>query len=134
MPTVTIEIKKNQAFLESNVSPVGVPEKSQNYLALLDTGAQATLISQRIVEELGLEPIGLAPIRTVGGQQIQVDEYRMSLAIPVLIGPNAIFGLGRDMNVLLLPYQPGSHDVLLGMNFLTNFHITMHRNQILVSI
>lgn len=65
-------------------------------------------------EELELEPIGLASIRTVGDHQTQVEQYRMSVAIPVSIGPNAIFGSGGAMSVLLLPYQPESHDVLLG--------------------
>ncbi|MDE2828066.1 MAG: hypothetical protein OXL40_12315, partial [Bacteroidota bacterium] len=45
----------------------------------------------------------------------------------------ATFSAGRDINVMLFPYQPKNFDVLLGMDMLTGYHITMFRNRIVVS-
>ena len=38
------------------------------------------------------------------------------------------------MDVLELPYQPSDHDVLLGMDFISQFHLTLNQGQFIISI
>lgn len=59
MPTFVGEVKNDQIILASAISVPGSngpPEHS--YPSLLDTGAQRTLISEKIVEEVCLSAIG----------------------------------------------------------------------------
>lgn len=41
--------------------------------------------------------------------------------------------MGRDLFVSGLPYQPEEYDVILGMDFIGAFHITIYRNRIILS-
>ena len=41
--------------------------------------------------------------------------------------------MGSDLSVLLLPYDPPNYDVLLGMNMLSRFHVTMHNGLVIFS-
>ena len=40
---------------------------------------------------------------------------------------------GKDMEVALLPYEPSNHDVLLGMDLLSGFHLAMYRGNFILS-
>ena len=40
---------------------------------------------------------------------------------------------GRELEVAELPYQPDNFDVLLGMDLLMDFHITMHGGLFILS-
>ena len=40
---------------------------------------------------------------------------------------------GSDMSVSLFPYQPENFDVLLGMDFLSGFHITLVAGKLIMS-
>jgi len=78
-------------------------------------------------------PIGFTHLSSVSGETVECKIYRVDLGIPVLISENTIFGAGRNINVALLPYQPTYFDVILGMDFLTRYHITLYSNQIIIS-
>ena len=138
MPSFMIDIKNNQAFL---LVDIGHPKNKQQtnnqeqktYRALFDTGAQKTLISPKIVDDLGFVAIGQASLGTAAGDVKETTEHRINIAIPVRLGNDAILGVGRDLNVMLSPYQPKDFDVLLGMDVLVGYHITMFANQIVVS-
>ena len=41
--------------------------------------------------------------------------------------------MGRQLSVVGLPYQPNDYDVILGMDIIGVFHITMYRNRIILS-
>lgn len=90
-------------------------------------------MSSKVVDDLGFIPVGFASIGTVGGDTIETKEYRVDLGIPVQIGNNEVFGVGRSISVALLPYQPPNFDVLLGMDFISGYHITLFGNQIVIS-
>ncbi len=40
---------------------------------------------------------------------------------------------GKEINVGKLPYIPMNHDVLIGMDFIGLFHITMYNNAFILS-
>ena len=102
------------------------------YGALLDTGAQTTMISPRVVEEEGLEAIGLGSIVPVSGKPITTQKYRIPLSIPVGRGTE-VFVSGMELEVLLLPFQPDNFDILLGMDLLAAFHFTMYGGNLILS-
>jgi len=56
------------------------------YGALLDTGAQTSMISQKVVEGVGLMAIGHINIIPVTGQATPTEKYRIRLDIPITSG------------------------------------------------
>jgi len=37
------------------------------------------------------------------------------------------------MEVVLLPFQPKNYDILLGMDFLSELHLTLYKNLFIIS-
>ena len=107
----------------------------------MDTGAQVTMISKKVVGEVGLQPTGHMSIMPVTGAPSLIEKYRARIDIPIesqailpggKIGRKSIFR-GLDLEVGVLPYEPTKYDVLFGMNFLCGFHITMYGNSYILS-
>ena len=107
------------------------------YLALLDTGASITLVTPRVVGDLQLAPI--RPTRLVGVSG-EIDTYQYWARVDIPIGHRVTgrddperFLMGKPLSVARLPYQPKNYDVILGMDFIGIFHITLFRNRIILS-
>ncbi|MXW31620.1 MAG: hypothetical protein F4100_03680 [Rhodothermaceae bacterium] len=133
MPSFVVEIHDNQAFLDSLVGSRGSAASPEIFTAQLDTGAQRTLISEKVVNLLGLVPTDTVPISSVSGQVTDTDEFHVHIGIPIPTGTSSVFTSNTSLSMLLLPYQPSKFDVLLGMDFLTNFHITLFGKRIIIS-
>ena len=72
------------------------------------------------------------------GASISTHKYRARVDIPV--GYNTLdaegsgsFFYGNDLSVGGLPHNPDGYDVLLGMDLIGIFHITIYRNRIILS-
>ena len=44
-----------------------------------------------------------------------------------------VIRFGDELEVAQLPFQPGNFDILLGMDFLTQFHFTMYGDFFILS-
>ena len=135
MPSFEQQITNNRIIITVGVSLQG--DQIRYKRALVDTGATITLISPNVVSELGLSPIGSASIMVASGQQVNTYEYYSWVDIPIgydsTVGPPTDFLMGRQLTVVGLPYQPNDYDVILGMDIIGMFHITMYRNKIILS-
>lgn len=141
MATFKGKIENNQIRLIVDVS---VPQ-SQNapmaFHALLDTGAQSTCISPQVVKDLALAAVGDAALFPASGEPIPVLVYRANIAISITsvfaTGENHstenFSTFGKELDVMLLPYQPHGFNVLLGMDLISLFHITLFADQFLLS-
>ncbi len=126
--------------------------KANGYRALVDTGANCCSISEKIVSDLDLMPIGETQVVTAG-EILTTYEYSVGIAVfvnEILSPPNRMDGDIRSKNtssketgaglhevkVTSFPYV-GTHrgfDIILGMNILAMFHITIYRGTIIFSI
>lgn len=129
MPTFRKPIEDGQILL---VASVGVGGEGRPYHALLDTGAQSTMVSPKVAKEAGLKAIGYADIVPVSGKPIQSQKYRINLSIPITQGAATLLS-GTELEVAELPFQPGNFDILLGMDFLGAFHFTMYGGSFILS-
>lgn len=125
MPTFIKAILNNQILLGAAVSlPSATPGGDPvSFPALADTGAQGTWISQKVVDAVQPHHIGKMNYATIA-QQGETDLFKVRMDIPVEMGDGRIL-TGTNLDASLLPYQPPNYDVILGMNFLCLFHITI---------
>lgn len=113
------------------------------YNALLDTGAQRTMVSGKVVEEVGLIASGFFPISGVTGETITANKYKVRIDIPIIREARSLGGgartepvlSGKDLDVALFPdsFKPETFDVLLGMDFLYGFHLTIFADTFILS-
>ena len=141
MATFVGQIKDRQIIMSALVSASGTDGPQHFFNALMDTGAQVTMISRKVVEEAGLQAIGLMPIIPVTGEPFRTEKYRARLDIPIqsdvvlqggTVGKDNILR-GMDLEVGVLPYDPNNHDVMPGMDILSAFHITMYGDSYILS-
>ena len=143
MPTFSGTVRNGQIIFITAASVSGHPgSERRTYHSLLDTGAQTTCVSEKVVRELGLVSTGSAEIVAVSGQTIRTDKYRIRLDIPITSGKvlrdgketpeTTLRGLDIDV-VVFFPHQSETYDILLGMNFLSAFHVTMYAGTFILS-
>ena len=144
MATFSGAIENGQIIFKTWLSLPGraVDLSSPNsFSALLDTGAQLTSISANVATRLGLVSTGAVTITPVTGQPIALPKYRVRIDIPIG-GTVALPGggtasqpvlSGKEIDVAELPYQPNNYDVLLGMDFLFGYHLTVFGGQFILS-
>lgn len=118
--SVALELR-SEITIFSGIPAVG-PLQGRQYTALWDTGATGTCITKRVVEELGLKPIGKANCSHPGGCEMR-DRYLVSLVLPNKVGV-------QDISVVDVE-QDGGIDVLIGMDIITmgDFVLTNARDK-----
>ncbi len=124
MPTFNVEIVDDRIMVEATLSVPPDGPKSDPFTALVDTGAQATMISEKVANALGAASVGRRNIVSLGGEPVESPVYR--LRISVGSSTSGTFSAWKELYVQLLPADPPNFDVLLGMDILASFHITMH--------
>jgi len=94
--------------LSTVTSPSSLPYVA--FQAIWDTGATATVITQKVVDACGLKPISLAEVHTVNGKAM-CEVYLVSIMIPNGVGFSSI-------RVAKGTIAEGV-DVLIGMDIIT---------------
>ena len=80
-------------------------------------------------------------ITPVTGKPVDLPKYRVRIDIPIestvtLPGggtANQPVLSGKEIDVAELPYQPNNYDVLLGMDFLFGYHLTIYGGLFILS-
>lgn len=142
MPTFRGQVVDSQIIFSVTVATNDLA-KRRSYRALLDTGAQGTMISSKVIEEIGLKPVGSLHIVPVSGEPLPADMFQIRLDVPIAVpftGPHGDLDVERtlrgisDLEVGRLPYDPGDYDVLLGMDFLqSGLHLTIYQDLFIIS-
>ncbi len=103
------------------------PSNPPVFRALVDTGAQRTMISPDVVARLGLNPIGRIPVRSAGGTIVHHDGYLFYVAFVVQNQPlsgtaagSVLYTLGKPIWGPEIPSTGGSFDVLMGMDVISS--------------
>ena len=119
--------------------------------ALVDTGANTTSISQRYADYLGLVSTGEIITVTAGGER-RTDLFSIDIAIPVtqtVLKPFTAEDGSQQVKSVVIGEEHWAHieleiisfnvkgnhgfDILLGMDILSQMHITMFKGQIIMS-
>lgn len=143
MPTFRGKIVDRQILLTAHVAmSSGNSHQGADavpFRALLDTGATITSVSRQVVNILRLAPDSWRPVTGVHGT-VTTPTYSINIAVPItepVSGPDGerphTFSRGANLEVALLKIQPETFDVLLGMDLLESFHLTIYADQFILS-
>lgn len=121
---IQIAVFKDVKSLQNTLSPPQSGQAPRNvkfYSALLDTGATATCISQKVVSDLKLTPIGKAQMISAS-HVVAANQYLFTVAVPTglqqqstgLVSGN--FTIFDNLNGLEFAATGSAYDVLLGMD------------------
>jgi predicted aspartyl protease len=84
MPVSALTVKSNAGLLRQLTSPADVfvpnTKVSNRYNAIWDTGASGTVITQEVVNNLGLIPTGMSLVHTANGVA-QQNTYIIDIAL-----------------------------------------------------
>ena len=108
-----VSIAYNPHDLKAKNQPYPTPKK---YIAIWDTGATGSVISEKVVKELGLQPAGFVPIYHAGGCGT-FPWYKVNIMLPNNVG---------FYEIKVTQAKLTSADVLIGMDIISSgdFSIT----------
>ena len=110
------------------------------FRALLDTGVTMTMVSSKVIEALDLAPDSWRPITGVHGT-VNTPTYTVNLAVPIVeiaSSPDGeathnMFSRGARLEVASHGMQLDTFDILLGMDLLKDFHLTVFQDHFILS-
>ena len=93
------------------------------------------MISANIVSRLDLLPVSKTVVQTTTGQS-ETEVYRLRVT-PIQSGPLGIgkivpFPRGCDVDALGMPLLAHDYDVLLGMDVISQFHLTVYQQECII--
>lgn len=142
MPTFESLIRDHQPLIRVQTP---LPNTNNNaarlFAALLDTGAQFTSVSPKVQQEMGLEPVGVGSMIPANGEVISTPKFHVRIDIPVATNVHVQGGAqyqtailqGMERDILPLPFEPHNFEILLGMDFIAGFHITLSNGRFILS-
>jgi predicted aspartyl protease len=102
--------------LQSNVSvfqPIpGKDSKIETFIAIWDTGATSTVVTPKVVANLGLIPSGKTNLLGVTGAKENADTFLVSIILPNKVRVDGV-------RVAEVPQLTGNADILIGMDIIT---------------
>jgi len=93
------------------------PGRFAQFEAIWDTGATGSVITQKVVDDLGISPVGLTKVDGVNSSQLSA-EYLVNFLLPSRVGVRGVR--------VTLGQLPGTVDALIGMDIINlgDFHIS----------
>ena len=102
------DVSISQAFHPAKTPPPRRPS-STRYQAIWDTGATGTVVTQRVIDECKLSPIGMANVSTVKGK-MPAPVYLVNAILPNTVGFYNLRVIRGNVH--------GEADVLIGMDII----------------
>lgn len=96
--------------------------KSSSYKALWDTGATNSVITQKVIDELNLKPIGMTKVHTASHEDVDAEVYMTSIFLPNKV---------CMPNVRVTKGNIKGHDMLIGMDIINqgDFAVSNHNGK-----
>ena len=97
----------------------GPAEPSQEFEALIDTGAEGSLVWRPVLDRFGLIPSGHGTLTGVDGFEQIIPTAQMRIAVPPFDSAEA--------TVMVVDWRPAGCDVIVGMDYLIHFDFAVRR-------
>ena len=95
--------------------------QSKRFVAIRDTGATGSCITQQIIDELGLKSIGFCNVGGVSGMH-RTEKYKIDLVLP-----NGVYISGLTV---IRCASLGVGDVLIGMDIIAKWDLAISHDEL----
>lgn len=106
------DVLKSEVHISQELNPISPPQANsqlKKFIAIWDTGATGTAITQKVIQECGLKPVGMTQVHTAGGA-INCNTYLVNVYLPNRV-------VMPDVKVTEVELV-GDSDVLVGMDII----------------
>ncbi|MCY3923963.1 MAG: retropepsin-like aspartic protease [bacterium] len=113
--------RENRPIVVATAALTFIPNGEKlEFEALVDTGAQATAVTRRVVSRLNTTVTGSGTlVAGVDGATTPIDTLWLRIGVSPL--PS------KEIRVAVLPWQPDNHDIVLGMDYLADHDFAIRR-------
>lgn len=114
--------EENRPFTEIHVSLTFIPNGDKYaFRALVDSGAQGSLVSARVLDSLGAAAYAKGFIVTADGSRTSTSALWLRVGVPPF--PS------RELRVMVMTTSPEGYDAILGMDYLIHHHFEIDRGE-----
>ena len=139
MPTFEERITDRQARLSVRIALPDQPQAASDFTALIDTGAQETMITQRVADRIGAVAVGAKTVIYANGARVREPAYMVSIRARARSADDAqhvwsAYELLSDpeTEVTRIPGGGGEFDALIGMDILERLHTTIFGGRVIL--
>ncbi|GAI78519.1 unnamed protein product [marine sediment metagenome] len=106
------EVHITDAFKPSSITGTISPQtlNAKKYSAIWDTGATGTVITQKVVNDLGLKQVGVTQLTTASGKKDDAPLYLVAIFLPNLVYRSELMVVEASVT--------GNAEVLIGMDII----------------
>ena len=115
--TGKLSVLQNKVHITNAFNPSSIPKPinpqklaAQEYIAIWDTGATGTVITQRVVNDLGLKQVGITQLTTASGKKDDAPLYLVAIFLPNLVYFSELMVVQASVT--------GDAEVLIGMDII----------------
>ena len=134
MPTVEVEVRADGLFvLNVAIAPKGRQEAEHGFRAILDTGTQMTAISTRVVAGVTPDIVGETLLTVADGSERWTDLFWIRVRVPLGLSETAEAPT-YDVVATQIPASLEGCDVLLGMDIISKWHVTLSGGRCIIEL
>ena len=134
MPTIDIGVRADGLFvLNVAIAPRGRDESEHGFRAVFDTGTQMTAISTRVVDQVTPDIVGETQLTVADGTERWTDLFWVRLRLPLGLSGTAETP-GYDVVATQIPNSLEGCDVLLGMDLISQWHVTLSNGRCIIEL
>lgn len=124
MPALEVPFVDGLIVLNVAIAPRGREEPERGFRAILDTGTQLTAISPRVVAAINPDAVGEIQLRVADGSERWANQYWIRIRVPLGLSATAE-APAYDTVATQIPTPLEGCDVLLGMDIISKWHVTL---------
>lgn len=115
-------------MLNVAIAPRGRDEPEGGFQAIFDTGTQKTAISTRVVDQVNPDIVGEIQLRVADGSERWANQFWIRVRVPLGLSATADAPV-YDIVATEIPAPLEGCDVLLGMDIISKWHVTLNRGR-----
>ncbi len=112
-----LSVLQNKVHITNAFNPSSIPKPinpqklaAKEYAAIWDTGATGTVITQKVVNDLGLKQVGITQLTTASGKNDDAPLYLVAVFLPNLVYLSELMVVQASVT--------GDAEVLIGMDII----------------
>ena len=133
MSTIEIPVVAGLIKLNVAIAPKGRDGPEGGFRAIFDTGTQMTAISTAVVNQVGPDIVGESRLTVADGTERWADLYWVRVRVPLGLSARAEVPT-YDVVATQIPTSLEGCEVLLGMDIISQWHVTLSNGRCIIKL